>query len=102
MICRARNGGPLHCSVSRAILTLEKRRWVRRDVDEKDRRLERISLTQQGRRAYDKLVPMMQAEEAKLMARLGAENSEALQKGLAALEEIYLEPKVPTETEGAE
>ena len=88
--------------ISRAILTLEKRRWVRRDVDEKDRRLERISLTQQGRRAYDKLVPMMQAEEAKLMARLGAENSKALQKGLAALEEIYLEPKVPTETEGAE
>ena len=60
--------------------------------------MERISLLPQGRKVYEKLVPMMQAEEAKLMARLGPEKSAALQEGLAALEEIYLEPKVPMET----
>ncbi|WP_334130111.1 MarR family winged helix-turn-helix transcriptional regulator [Sneathiella sp.] len=84
--------------VSRAIQMLEKRRWVKREVDERDRRVERISLLPQGRKVYEKLVPMMQAEEAKLMARLGPEKSAALQEGLAALEEIYLEPKVPMET----
>lgn len=83
--------------VSRAIQALEKRHWVKRQVDTKDRRVEWISLLPQGRRVYNKLVPLMQAEEAKLMARLGPEKSAALQEGLAALEEIYLEPKVPME-----
>ena len=79
--------------VSRAIYALEQKRWLVREVDENDRRLERITLTAQGQKAYDRLVPMMQRVENEMISRLGKENSEALFKGLAALEALYLEEK---------
>lgn len=77
--------------VSRAIFALEQKRWLVREVDENDRRLERITLTATGKRAYEKLVPKMQQIEKEMIARLGKENSAALFKGLAALEELYLD-----------
>lgn len=77
--------------VSRAIFALEQKCWVVRKVDVNDRRLEQISLTSQGQRVYRDLVPKMQRVENELIARLGKENSAALFKGLAALEELYLD-----------
>jgi DNA-binding MarR family transcriptional regulator len=77
--------------VSRAIFALEQKRWLVREVDENDRRLERITLTEQGQKAYESLVPKMQQVENELIDRLGEENSSALFKGLAALEELYLD-----------
>ncbi|PHQ68866.1 MAG: hypothetical protein COB93_09515 [Sneathiella sp.] len=56
-----------------------------------DRRLERITLTLQGRKAYERLVPTMLDVETDLIKKLGQANSEALEKGLAALEDIFID-----------
>lgn len=76
--------------VSRAVYALEKRRWLVRGRDERDRRLEHISLTKAGWQAYDKLVPTMLKNEAEMIDKLGASDSAALQQGLAALENLLL------------
>ncbi|MZR29871.1 MarR family transcriptional regulator [Sneathiella litorea] len=88
--------------VSRAIFALEQKRWLVREVDENDRRLERISLTEQGKRAYESLVPKMQRVESELISSLGKENSEALFKGLTALEELYLDEKTASRSRKAD
>ncbi|MDF2367729.1 MarR family winged helix-turn-helix transcriptional regulator [Sneathiella sp.] len=87
--------------VSRAIFALEKKRWLAREVDETDRRLERITLTAQGEKAYENLVPKMQGIENELIARLGKQNSEALFKGLAALEKLYLDKETASRSQKA-
>ena len=87
--------------VSRAIFSLEQKRWLVREVDENDRRLERITLTALGQTAYETLVPKMQRIENELIARLGAENSAALFKGLAALEELYLDKETASRSRKA-
>jgi len=76
---------------------MEQKRWLVREVDENDRRLERITLTESGRKAYVKLVPMMLKVEGEMIARLGKMNSEALFMGLEALEALYLEPKADSQ-----
>ena len=43
--------------VSRAVVSLEQRRWLKRVVNEKDRREELLSLTESGRKAYEDIVP---------------------------------------------
>ncbi|WP_373088612.1 MarR family transcriptional regulator [Sneathiella sp.] len=78
--------------VSRALFKLEQKRWLRRTADENDRRLEQITLTERGRAAYDRLVPMMMTVETEILAKLGPKNAAALQQGLAALEALYLDP----------
>lgn len=71
--------------VSRAVASLEKRRWLRRSRDEQDRRFERLELTAAGRAAYDDLVPLMLAfERALLWADEG--RGERIAAGLAELE----------------
>jgi DNA-binding MarR family transcriptional regulator len=87
--------------VSRAIYALEQKRWLVREVDENDRRLERITLTKQGQKAYENLVPKMQRIEQEMISRLGKENSEALFKGLAALEELYLDKETASRSRRA-
>lgn len=78
--------------VSRAIFALEKKRWLIRGQDEKDRRIERITLTEPGRKAYERLVPMMLKAEEEILSRLGKSNADALCQGLEALEELFVEP----------
>jgi DNA-binding MarR family transcriptional regulator len=72
--------------VSRAVASLQQRRWVKREQDEFDRRTEHLSLTASGKAAFHRLAPKMLAFEEDLMARLDPADRADLVKGLAALE----------------
>ncbi|TPK89283.1 MULTISPECIES: MarR family transcriptional regulator [unclassified Mesorhizobium] len=72
--------------VSRAVAELERRRWLTRTPDEKDRRVERLTLTKAGLAAYREMVPLAKAFERELLGRLGVEERAAIAEGLAALE----------------
>ncbi|MEX0583206.1 MAG: MarR family transcriptional regulator [Sneathiella sp.] len=76
--------------VSRAVYALEQRRWLVREQDEKDRRIDNLSLTPQGKKAYCRLVPLMMENEQEMTRRLGKANHNALRKGLEALERLYI------------
>jgi DNA-binding MarR family transcriptional regulator len=77
--------------VSRSVAALEERRWLERETDAADRRIERLSLTPAGRRVYSEIVPAAKAFEAELLGRLNPRQREALLAGLAALERAALE-----------
>lgn len=55
--------------VSRAVASLENRRWVTRARNPGDRREDFLSLTRSGRQAYQRLVPKMRAFENAILAR---------------------------------
>ena len=69
--------------VSRAIASLEKRKWLERTTDERDRRIE---LTREGRKHYLDLAELARDYEARLRAELGLEGAEGLNRGLTAIE----------------
>lgn len=72
--------------VSRAVAELERRRWLTRTPDEKDRRVEHLALTKAGLAAYREMVPLAKAFERELLARFSAEERAAIVTGIAALE----------------
>ncbi|MER8375097.1 MarR family transcriptional regulator [Mesorhizobium sp. M1396] len=72
--------------VSRAVAELERRRWLTRTPDEKDRRLEHLTLTRAGLAAYREMVPLAKAFERQLLSKLSAKERGAIIEGLAALE----------------
>lgn len=72
--------------VSRAVAELERRRWLKRTPDEKDRRVEHLALTKAGLAAYREMVPLAKAFEKELLARLSVEERSAIVGGVAALE----------------
>lgn len=76
--------------VSRAVVALEKKRWLLRKSDQKDRRVEKISLTPEGRAQYQRLVPEILKIESDLISSLGDTDSKALMQGLAALEKLLI------------
>ena len=84
-----RNSTMHKTKVSRAVRSLEERRWLKRREDEADRRVEHLELTREGRRAYDKIAGEALAYERKLAEMLGAEGLSALETGLAAVERRY-------------
>jgi DNA-binding MarR family transcriptional regulator len=59
--------------VSRAVRTLEERRWLRRRESAADRREEILTLTAQGARVYRQIVPKALAFETRLLNHLGPE-----------------------------
>ena len=59
--------------VSRAVRALEERRWLTRRESEEDRREEILSLTAQGRKVYNDIVPKALAFEKQILDRLGAD-----------------------------
>ncbi|MEX3011513.1 MarR family winged helix-turn-helix transcriptional regulator [Hoeflea sp. TYP-13] len=73
--------------VSRAVQSLEERKWLKRTTDENDRRVEHLVLTREGARSYKKLAELAHAFETGLKDILGNENFEALNRGLGAIEE---------------
>ena len=73
--------------VSRAVAALADRRWLERRVDKRDRRVEHLRLTVQGRTAYRQLVPRMRVTEGKLLTALG-NDALALDRALTALESL--------------
>jgi DNA-binding MarR family transcriptional regulator len=72
--------------VSRAVASLQQRRWVARETDAFDRRIEHLTLTAAGRAAFGRLAPKMLAFEENLLARLTPHERADLLKGLAVLE----------------
>jgi DNA-binding MarR family transcriptional regulator len=74
--------------VSRAVRALEERRWLTRRESEEDRREEILSLTAQGRKVYNDIVPKALAFEKQILDRLGSE-ADALLTALSRLETIF-------------
>ena len=72
--------------VSRAIRALEERKWITRQVDDIDRRIEHIELTREGRTHYRDLVTLARSYEAKLEQTLGEAGIGQLEAGIAAIE----------------
>ena len=72
--------------VSRAVTALEKRRWLTREADEADRRVEHLKLTRTGEEAYRTLVPLARAFERELMANLNDSERAAIGLSLTTLE----------------
>ncbi len=56
--------------VSRAVFALEKRRWLKRETDDRDRRIEHLHLTRAGLAVYGELGKVALAEDRKLSGRL--------------------------------
>ncbi|RWL49273.1 MULTISPECIES: MarR family transcriptional regulator [unclassified Mesorhizobium] len=77
--------------VSRAVAELERRRWLTRAPDEKDRRVEHLALTKAGLAAYREMVPLAKAFERELLGRLSVEKRTAIVTGVAALEKALEE-----------
>lgn len=66
--------------VSRAVASLEKRRWLKRREDPADRRSELLLITSAGRSAFDALsVPLLEKEKAILQRLSEAERKDLLQ-----------------------
>lgn len=72
--------------VSRAVAALQKRRWVTRQTDGLDRRIEHLTLTSAGQTAFRRLAPKMLAYEEALLDRLSPGERAELLQGLAVLE----------------
>lgn len=79
--------------VSRAVFALEKRRWLTRVVDPKDRRSEMLSLTEAGTGAYQSLAAPLQSRAESLVSEMSPQEQAALQQGLLALERVLLPPR---------
>lgn len=72
--------------VSRAVTSLDGRRWLKRKRDDTDRRSETLQLTAQGMQGFRKLEPEMLGYEVDLLARLTVSERNAMLEGLAVLE----------------
>ena len=72
--------------VSRAIRALEQRKWITRQVDQTDRRIEHIELTREGRAHYRDLVTLAHTYEARLIEMLGQTGADQLEAGITAIE----------------
>jgi DNA-binding MarR family transcriptional regulator len=72
--------------VSRAIRALEERKWITRQVDQTDRRIEHIELTREGRNHYRDLVALAHSYEARLIEMLGQTGADHLEAGISAVE----------------
>lgn len=72
--------------VSRAVAELEKRRWLTRQADQKDRRIEMLELTGAGSTVYREMVPLAVAFQENLMRRLGDASGKALINAIDTLE----------------
>jgi len=82
--------------VSRAVATLEKRRWLKRNRSDSDRREELLSLTRLGTGAYNSIYPEMARFERDIYARLRVRDLSALSRSLQALERVVLSKNIPS------
>lgn len=84
------NHSPMHkTKVSRAVFSLEKRRWVKRTQDPEDRRLEHLELTSLGQTAYKDLVSVARSFEENFIHSIGSEDAKLLLKALDAIERRF-------------
>lgn len=86
---------PAHkTKISRALLALEKRGWVRRETDAHDRRISHATLTLKGRRAFNRIRPEMEAATEAMLAPLTPEERRKVDEGLAVLESLFSTSRV--------
>ncbi|MEM9473601.1 MAG: MarR family transcriptional regulator, partial [Pseudomonadota bacterium] len=72
--------------VSRAVSSLNTRRWLTRKRDVADRRLEKLNLTALGEQAYKLLEPQMLDFEVQLLSGLTADERDSMLQGISILE----------------
>jgi DNA-binding MarR family transcriptional regulator len=72
---------------SRAAARLEAAGLIEKRAGEGDRRLVALTLTAKGREAMAALIPLAEAYEAEVLARLAPEDRAALDRAIAALTE---------------
>ncbi|KPQ04734.1 MAG: transcriptional regulator [Rhodobacteraceae bacterium HLUCCA12] len=81
---------PAHkTKVSRALVALERRGWVRRETDPADRRVSHTGLTPKGRRAFNRIRPEMEAATEAMLAPLTQDERRKVDEGLAILERLF-------------
>jgi DNA-binding MarR family transcriptional regulator len=73
--------------VSRAVAELERRRWLTRQADAGDRRIEHLTLTTAGRKVYREMVPIARAFEARFLASFDARDRAAIPRVMSLLEQ---------------
>ena len=71
--------------ISRAVAKLEARRFLTRERDARDRRVEHLQLTAAGRSAFDDLRRVAERYDARLANMLGPDEAEALRHALILL-----------------
>ncbi len=76
--------------ISRAVHRLSERRFVERVTDKKDRRIAHLTLTAQGRAAYDDLRAVAERYEQTLVSQLQANEVDALRRALSKLSDTAL------------
>ena len=74
--------------VSRAVYSLEQRRWLKRIPNEKDRRIEYLELTSHGVRAYRDIADLARTYQSELLILLGQEALHGLSMGLDGVEAV--------------
>jgi DNA-binding MarR family transcriptional regulator len=76
--------------VSRAVAALEKRKWLARETDPADRRVERLTLTKAGRTAYRQMVPVAREFEQQLAKAMSVRRFSEFDEDMAQLEKVLL------------
>lgn len=71
--------------VSRAVRALEDKRFLKREVDETDRRIEHLTLSRVGESVFKDLQDAAAAYETKLISNLRPQDVETLRSSLLAL-----------------
>lgn len=71
--------------MTKRLRQLESRGLIARRLDERDRRVTHLSLTDEGLALIDRLLPEQLGYEAALLDGLGAENQEQLARSLGEL-----------------
>jgi DNA-binding MarR family transcriptional regulator len=66
---------------------LESAGWIRRDVDERNRRLQRVWLTTQARTALPEISQAQEWHRKRALARLSSEQLAALEETVIRIEE---------------
>jgi len=73
-------------NVSRAIKGLQKRGYLKRDIDGDDKRKAVLRLTAEGRQTYTSLIPMLKAIEGQLLDGLSEEEIDTLIRLMAKVQ----------------
>lgn len=74
--------------VSRAVAALEKRRWLARERDKTDRRIEHLALTSYGRESYNALGALLEKRQGDLLQSLSDAEKNTVFEALSVLERV--------------
>lgn len=77
-------------SISRTVAALERKGWVKRRTNNRDRRGNFIVLTPQGRKILDQEREDVRIRMAKRIREMSRTHQKALEKGFKALEVLFL------------